>query len=91
MRAACTIHAVEVYLSKPNVSLGDWLLGGCNGSRDICDWLEFSCGWRTAGAGGGGNSAFQGFSASIGKVSFWRGDWALGYRSVELRHFPDIS
>ena len=52
---------------------------------------SFRVGGAQQGRGGWGNSAFQGFSARLGKVSFWRGDWALGYRSVELRHFPDIS
>ena len=36
-------------------------------------------------------SVFQEFSASINKVSFWHGDWALGYYSLEFRHFTDIS
>ena len=24
-------------------------------------------------------------------LSFWRGNWALGYHSMGFRHFPDIS
>ena len=36
-------------------------------------------------------SVFQEFIASINKLSFWRGGWALGYHSMRFRHFLDIS
>ena len=36
-------------------------------------------------------SVFQELSASINKISFWQGDWALGYHSIKFRQFPDIS
>ena len=36
-------------------------------------------------------SIFQGFFASINKISILTGDWTLGYHSVEFILFPDIS
>ena len=35
-------------------------------------------------------SIFQEFFASIDRTFNWQGDWALGYHSVEFRHFQDI-
>ena len=37
------------------------------------------------------NSSFHVKERTTGKVSFWQEDWALGYHSMEFRHFPDIS
>ena len=37
------------------------------------------------------NSVFQEFSASIKKISFWQGDWALGYHSMGFKQYRDIS
>ena len=37
------------------------------------------------------NFVFQVFSASINKISFWQGDWALVYGSMKFRQFLDIS
>ena len=34
---------------------------------------------------------FQSFLLVLKKLSFWRGDGALGYHSTEFRHFSDIS
>ena len=31
------------------------------------------------------------FLLVLTKISFWHGDWALGYHSMEFRHFPNIS
>ena len=31
------------------------------------------------------------FSLILAKSSFWWGDWALGYHSMEFRHFPNVS
>ena len=45
----------------------------------------FRVGYRTAGEGL--ISVFQEFSASVGKLLFWHGDWALDIHSVEFRHF----
>ena len=45
---------------------------------------SFRVGWRTVGGGGI-------FPLVLAKVSFWRGCWAVGYRSVGFRHFPNIS
>ena len=36
-------------------------------------------------------SIFQGFFASINKISILTGDWTLGYHSMEFILFPDIS
>ena len=32
---------------------------------------------------------FKSFLLILAKPSVWRGDWALGYHSMEFRHFPD--
>ena len=34
---------------------------------------------------------FRMFLVLLPKLSFWRGDWALGYHSMGFGHFPDIS
>ena len=34
---------------------------------------------------------FKGFLLVQTKFSFWQGEWALGYRSMEFSNFPDIS
>ena len=34
---------------------------------------------------------FKIFLLVLTKLSFWEGDWALGYHSLKLRQFPDIS
>ena len=60
---------------------------------------SFRVGWRTAGGGaprggGGGGVGFVFFGIFplvLAKVSFWRGCWAVGYRSMGFRHFPNIS
>ena len=31
------------------------------------------------------------FSRNVVTLSFWHEGWALGYHSMEFRHFPDIS
>ena len=36
-------------------------------------------------------SLFQEFSSRLTKLLFLQGDWALGYHSMEFRHFPDTS
>ena len=36
-------------------------------------------------------SIFREHFANINKLSFWLVDWALGYHSMEFRHFPYIS
>ena len=48
----------------------------CNGSRGIWDWRCFSCG--VAHHGGNLISAFQGFSASIGKIFVLAGGLGAG-------------
>ena len=51
---------------------------------------SFRVGWRTVGGGVG--VVFSGiFPLVLARVSFWRGCWALGYRSMGFRHFPNIS
>ena len=53
---------------------------------------SFRVGWRTVGGGGGVGFVFFGiFPLVLAKVSFWRGCWAVGHRSVGFRHFPNIS
>ena len=37
------------------------------------------------------NFFFQEFLPVLTKLSFWQGDWALGYHSINFRHFPDAS
>ena len=37
------------------------------------------------------NCYFFGLFASISKIFILAGDWALGYHSMEFRHFPNIS
>ena len=34
---------------------------------------------------------FKGFLLVLAEVSFWWGDWALGYHSMKFRQFLDIS
>ena len=34
---------------------------------------------------------FKSFLLVGKRFLFWHGDWALGYHSMEFRHFPDIS
>ena len=36
-------------------------------------------------------SVSQAFSAAMAKFPSWRGDWALGYHSMEFGYIPDIS
>ena len=62
---------------------------GRNGSRDILEWLWFSC--RMEHCGRGFISVFQEFSASIGKAFILAGGWAVGFHFMEFRHFPDFS
>ena len=31
------------------------------------------------------------FILILTKLSFWQGDWALGFHSMELRQFPGVS
>ena len=31
------------------------------------------------------------FLLVLTKLSFWQEDWALGYHSINFRHFPNIS
>ena len=50
---------------------------------------SFRVGWRAVG--GVGFVFFGIFPLVLAKVSFWRGCWAVGYRSVGFRHFPNIS
>ena len=66
-----------------------WL--ACNGARDIWGWLWFPC--EMAHSEGCLISVFRGksFLLVLIKVSFWRGRWTLGYYSMELIQFPDIS
>ena len=53
---------------------------------------NFRVGWRKAGAGGGVGFVFFGiFTLVLAKVSFWRGCWAVGFRCMGFRHFPNIS
>ena len=52
---------------------------------------SFRVGWRTVGGGRVGFVFFGIFPLVLAKVSFWRGCWAVGYRSVGFRHFPNIS
>ena len=53
---------------------------------------SFRVGWRAAGGGGVVKFLFfDGFLLVLVGVSFWSGDWALGYHSLDFRHFPDIS
>ena len=50
--------------------------------------------WGGAQRGGGGVVKFlffDRFLLVLVGVSFWSGDWALGYHSLDFRHFPDIS
>ena len=50
---------------------------------------SFRVKWRTAGKVG--FLFFKGFPLALAKLSFWWGCWALGYHSMEFRHFRDIS
>ena len=34
---------------------------------------------------------FKSFLLALTKFSFWQEDWALGYHSMNFRHFPNIS
>ena len=34
---------------------------------------------------------FGGILLVLAELSFWRGDWALAYHSIEFRYFSDIS
>ena len=34
---------------------------------------------------------FKSFLLVLTKFLFWQGDWALGYHSMKVRHFPVIS
>ena len=34
---------------------------------------------------------FKRFLLVLTKFSFWKKDWTLGYYSLKLKHFPDIS
>ena len=48
----------------------------------------FRVGWRAAGRA---ESLFFGaFLLVLAKLLFWRGSCALGYHSMEFRHFPNI-
>ena len=50
---------------------------------------SFRVGWCTVEGVG---VVFSGiFPLVLARVSFWRGCWALGYRSMGFRHFPNIS
>ena len=46
--------------------------------------------WFVGVRGGGGGRRNSSLLVLM-KLSFWRGDWALGYHSMEFRQFPDIS
>ena len=37
------------------------------------------------------NFYFKSSLLVLARFSFWRGDWALRYHSMEFRKFPDIS
>ena len=37
------------------------------------------------------NFCFTEFLLAFTKFSFWQEDWTLGYHSMKLRHFPNIS
>ena len=73
-------------------SMGSWGRA-CGGSGGIWGWLWFSCGVARSGGGGGVVKFlfFDWFLLVLVGVSFWSGDWALGYHSLDFRHFPDIS
>ena len=60
-------------------------VGCCSRPGDIWGWLWFSCGM--AHCRGGLIAFFHGFFASIRGVFIFVGDWALGYDSMEFRHF----
>ena len=54
----------------------------------------FRVGRRTARGSGWGWGLvpfFGAFVLVLAKFSFWRGDWGLGYHSMGIRHFPNIS
>ena len=60
-----------------------------SGSWGVWDWLWLLCG--VARIGRGLASVFQWFSASTGKAFILVGDWAVGYHSMEFRHFLSCS
>ena len=37
------------------------------------------------------NCFFFTFLVVLAKVLFWQGAWTLGYNSIKIRHFPNIS
>ena len=45
----------------------------------------FRVGWRAMGGGGVWFLLFKGFIVVLAKLSFYRGDWGLGYHSMEFR------
>ena len=57
---------------------------GCGGALP----LPFSAMVRGCSWGGGRRNSSL---LVLMKLSFWRGDWALGYHSMEFRQLPDIS
>ena len=66
--------------SGGNVALWGQFYLAYNGSLGIWGWLWFSCG--VAHSRRGLISVCQGFLLVLAKLSFWRGNWALGYHSM---------
>ena len=55
---------------------------------------SFCVGLRVAGREGGGGVDFcfsGGILLVLAELSFWRGDWALGYHSMEFKFFSNVS
>ena len=65
------------------------MVGGGGGMRrgGLLQWLPGYLGRALVFVWGG-----AGFLLLVlAKLSFWRGDWALGFCAVGFRHFTDVS
>ena len=60
--------------------------------RSVAVYLGLALVFVWGGARRGGfNLSFEGFLLVLVGLSFWRGGWALGYRSMCFGQFPDVS
>ena len=88
--ASVTLSGIQKHLG---MFLDSWLqwVAGYLGLALVFVWGNAQS-WCGVEGGGGGLFRFIGILLLVSvKLSFWRGDCALGYDSMEFRQFPHIS
>ena len=73
--------------SRLDEVLAKWCISLCKGKLFIWGCIHSTRAGSRFGVGG----VSRGGVIFLRVSSFWRGRWALGYHSMEFRHFPNIS